>query len=444
MFQGGSPVYGHPLKCVLVILLGHRRCVAIRQQYGFAIVAVLVWGTLLGAGTLQPMLVHADTTFIPVATVTEQYNTNIYFAPPSRLPPGTKTNDFISTVGGGLQVLHRSREVEANINAGADLNAFAYNKGLNFFTTRLDGTVILDGWVDQWARGAKLRVDERFRYTPESPGFVTGGAGAGAGDPFLRGIQGFRANTFSNTVSTDGSYPVARDLSLQGRYAFSTRRVGSILAATTTGATFFDTDVHAWSAGPKFQLTPAESISLSYKQSLISQTRTGGGTFTRSTNTQTLSAGYNRVNPDWTFGVEGGVTLVEPASQAYPTGNINFSTNPERATTVHLDLSRIAAPSLFFVAGAIISNVGQAQVIHRLSERLALRGSANYAYNESVPERVVRFNTLTLSTGLNYKLTRTMLVDLFYEHTDFKTDSQTLDFTILRNVVGLSLTAQWD
>jgi len=96
------------------------------------------------------------------------------------------------------------------------------------------------------------------------------------------------------------------------------------------------------------------------------------------------------------------------------------------------------------VAGAIISNVGQAQVIHRLSERLALRGSANYAYNESVPERVVRFNTLTLSTGLNYKLTRTMLVDLFYEHTDFKTDSQTLDFTILRNVVGLSLTAQWD
>src|SRR5678815_2231713 len=138
--------------------------------------------------------------------------------------------------------------------------------------------------------------------------------------------------------------------------------------------------------------------------------RTGGSTFTRSTNTQTLSAGYNRVNPDWTFGVEGGVTLVEPASQAYPTGHIKFSTNSERATTVLLDLSRIAAPSLFFVAGAIISNVGQAQVIHRLSERLALRGSANYAYNESVPERVVRFNTLTLSTGLNYKLTRTMLV----------------------------------
>jgi uncharacterized protein (PEP-CTERM system associated) len=148
--------------------------------------------------------------------------------------------------------------------------------------------------------------------------------------------------------------------------------------------------------------------------------------------------------PDWTFGVGGGVTLVEPASQAYPTGSIRFSTNPERATTVHLDVSRIATPSLFFVAGAIISNVGRVEVIHRLSERLSLRGSANYAYNESVPERVVRFNALTLSTGLNYKLTRTMGVDLFYDHSDFKTDSQTLDFTILRNVVGLSLTALWD
>lgn len=445
MFQGGdSPVYRHPLKCVLVILLGYRRCAEIRQQHGFAIVAVLVWGTLLGAGTLQPMFVHADTTVIPVATVGEQYNTNIYFAPPSRLPPGTKTSDFVSTVGGGVQVLHKSREVDANITAGADLNAFAYNKSLNFFTTRLDGHAILDGWVDQFARGAKLRVDEKFRYTPETPGFVTGGAGAAADDPFLRGIQGFRANTYSNIVSADGSYPVARDLTLQGRYAFSTRRVGSILAATTTGATFFDTDVHTWSVGPQFQLTPAESISLSYQQNLISQTRTGGSTFTRATNTQTLLASYNKVMPGWTFGVGGGVTLVEPASQAYPTGSIRFSTNPERATTVHLDVSRIAAPSLFFVAGAIMSNVGRVEVIHRLSERLSLRGSANYAYNESVPERVVRFNALTLSTGLNYKLTRTMEVDLFYNHSDFKTDSQTLDFTILRNVVGLSLTAQWD
>lgn len=443
MFQGGdSSVYRHPLKCVLVILLGYRRCVEIRQRHGFAIVTVLVWGTLLGAGTLQPVFVHADTNVIPIGTAAQRYDTNIYFAPPTRLPPGTKTNDFVSTVGGGVQVLHKSREVEANITAAADLNAYVYNPSFNFFTTRLEGQAILDGWVDQLARGAKLRVEERFRYTPESPGFFKGSPGGD--DPFLRGVQGFRANTFSNTVLADGSYPVARDLSLQAKYSFSTFRVGRILAATTTGATFFDTNVHTWSVGPQFQLTPVDSISLSYQQNLISQTRTGGSTGTLLTNTQTLSAGYNRVMPDWTLAFGGGVTLVEPASQAYPTGNIRFSTTPERATTVQLDFSRIASPSLFFTAGAIISNVGRVLVIHRLSERLSLRGSVNYGLNESVPAVTVRFTNLTTSTGLTYKLTRSMEVDLFYDHSDFKTDAQTLDFTILRDVVGFSLTAKWD
>jgi opacity protein-like surface antigen len=413
-----------------------------RQQHRFAIVAVLVWGTLLGAGALKPGFVHADTVVIPTASISGRYDTNIFFAPPSRLPAGTRTDDFVSTVGGGAQVLHRSREVDAKIAGGVDFNVFAYNSGVNFVTTRLEGTANLDGWVNQFVRGAQLRVNERFRYTPESPGFFTGGA-AGAEDPFLRGIQGFRANTFLNTTSVDGSYPLDSTLSLQGSYSFSTRRVGSALAATGTGATFFDTDVHTWQAGPRWQVTPIDNIALLSQQSLISQSRSSGTTGTFETLTQTLSVNYNRVMPDWTFSVVGGATLIEPSSRAYPTGSIRFSTHPERATTINLDLSRVTAPSIFLLGGAFISNVGRVQLVHRLSERLSLRGSANYAFNETIPSRA-KFNNLTLSTGLSYNLTRSMVVDLFYDHLDFKTDSAALDFTILRDVVGVSLTAQWE
>ena len=428
-----------------MILLRYRRCAERRQQYGFAIVTVLAWGTLLGAGALQPVFVHADTNIIPSVAATERYDTNIYFAPASRLPPGTRLNDFVTTLGGGAQLLHKSRDVEASITAGADVNAYAYTTGLNFFTTRLVGYANLDGWVEQLARGAQLRLHERFRYTPESPGFLSGTdvAAAGADDPFLRGIQGFRANTYSNTVSADGSYPVVRGLALQGKYSFSIIRTGSILAATTTGATFFDTNIHTWSVGPGYHVTPADSISLLYQQSLMDQTRSGAVSRTINTNTQSLGANYTRVTPDWTFGVEGGVTLVEPASQAFPTGSIRFSTNPERSTSVQLDLSRQAKPSFYLVAGALISNVGLVQITHLLSERLSLRGSAKYAYNETVPVAIAKFTNLTLSTGLKYMLTRTMAVELFYEHNDFKTESPVLDYTILRNVVGLSLTAQW-
>jgi opacity protein-like surface antigen len=47
------------------------------------------------------------------------------------------------------------------------------------------------------------------------------------------------------------------------------------------------------------------------------------------------------------------------------------------------------------------------------------------------------------TAGLNYKLTKTMVIDLYYNYNDFKTDTTTSSFEVLRNVVGFSLTAQW-
>ena len=407
-------------------------------------VTVLVCGTMLIAGTLQPRLVRADTDIIPSVAASTRYDTNIYFAPPERLPPGTRLNDIVSTVAAGAQVLHRSREVEASLTGGADLNVFVHTKGLNYVNTRLEGNAILDSWVNQFVRGARLRVNDRFRYTPESPGFLTGGSAVAVEDPFLRGIQGFRANTFANIASIDGSYPVSQVLAIEARYSFSLLRFGSILAATTTGARFFNTNVHAWSVGPRYNLTPVDSIALSYRGSLFEQTRSGDSTSPKiETETQALAAEYHRVMPDWTVTIGGGATYVEPAGEAFPTAIVRLVVNPERATTFQFDLSRLAIPSFFLVQGALISNVGRAHLVHRLSERFSLRGDAYYALNQSVPEGLAEFNNFTLSTGLSYNLTREMALEVFYDYNDFKTESTTLDYTIYRNVVGFSLTAQW-
>lgn len=73
--------------------------------------------------------------------------------------------------------------------------------------------------------------------------------------------------------------------------------------------------------------------------------------------------------PDWTAIVQAGATLIEPASQAFPSATLTVTTNPERSTLLRLDLSRKAAPSYFFAAGSTISNVATAGVSHRLSKR---------------------------------------------------------------------------
>jgi opacity protein-like surface antigen len=385
------------------------------------------------------------TSIVPALSVSERYDSNIWFAPATLLPAGTQLWDFATTVQAGVKVAHKDKDTEVSLLGGVDYNAYVYNTALNYISTRADLYANLNGWAEQLVKGSRLRVYDYFRYTPTSPGFLTGGK-ADTADPFLRGIQSFRANTFSNTFNTDGFVPVFRDLGVQGGYSFSLYRVGSPINTTASGAVqFFDTTVHNFSLGPRLQVTRQDGVALLYQRSQISQTLSQTATGAPiDTTTQSVTANYYRSSPNWTFSVGGGVTLIEPGNQKFPTGSITISNNPERATTVQVTLSRLASPSFYLTAGALISNVVQLQVVHRLTRLLTLRGSANYGYNETVPKTAdTTFTNFTLSGGVNYRLTKTMSLDLYYDHNDFKTESPGLNYTVLRDAVGLALTVEW-
>jgi hypothetical protein len=181
---------------------------------------------------------------------------------------------------------------------------------------------------------------------------------------------------------------------------------------------------------------------VTYQQSLVTQTVTDGSQNIEY-NTQELWANYTRIMPEWTATVRGGVTLIEPASQAFPSAVLSITSNPERSTSIRLDLSRRAAPSFFIVGGATISNVAQVEVTQRLSKRFSLRGSFSYGYNEVVPMKTVKFENLNAVAGMNYRLSRNTSLDLFYSYNDFKLTQPGVPFDVLRDVVMLSLTAQW-
>jgi hypothetical protein len=408
---------------------------------------------LFGALFLKAPIAHTQvisatppgTSIVPALSVSERYDSNIWFAPSQFLPAGTQLWDFATTLQAGLKVAHKDRNTEVSFTGGVDGNAYVYNTGLNYISTRADVYANLNGWAEQLVKGSRLRVYDYFRYTPTSPGFLQGGK-ADTVDPFLRGIQSFRANTFSNTFNTDGFVPVFRDLGVQGGYSFSVYRVGSPINTTASGAVqFFDTTVHNFSLGPRLQITRQDGVALLYQRSQISQTLSQtAGAAPIDTNTQSVTANYYRSTPNWTFSAGGGVTLIEPGNQKFPTGTIAISNNPERATTVQLSLSRLASPSFYLVAGALISNVVQVQVVHRLTRLLTLRSSANYGYNETVPKSAdTTYTNLTFSAGANYKLTKTMSLDLYYDHNDFTTQSPFLSYTILRDAVGLAFTVEW-
>ena len=424
-----------------MILVWIRRCAEFGILFWIAVLAGFVYGAM------QPASVCAEMKIVPSATLSGQYDSNIYNQPAQLLPPGTQLDDFKTGIGGGARVLYNTRDIEAILDAGGSFNVFVQNTNLNFFQTTVTGSIGLDRWVDQYVRGAKLHVVESLRYSPDPPAFMGGIRNMieAQDDTFLRGVAVFRSNQLINTTGIEGTYPVSRDLVLEGGYTFGLRQYGRIEQGddltTTTG--LFNTMTHTWFGGPRYQLTRNDSVAAVYRQTFFTQSRsTGGRTF--STSLIGLAGEYTKVFQEWRLSAQGGLTFAEPVGRTFPSGTIQVRTKPERDTVVTLTLSREGRPTSFIAGGAMISNLARVGISHRIYERLTVNGRVGYAYNELLPSTDSTMNTFTASSMLRYNLTRTMTADITYRFTNFDVDVPGLEYQVSRHQVGFTLSITTD
>jgi hypothetical protein len=301
----------------------------------------------------------------------------------------------------------------------------------------------LDPWADRYIRGARLSIRENLRYTPEQESFLAGGVREiQSDDGLVTGIQGFRATQIHSSTDIQASYPVSRDISVEGGYSFGLRSIGRVQGGDLPGVTYFDTMTHTWFGGPRYQLTRNDSVAALYRQTFLSQSNsTGGRTF--NTNLITLAGDYTKEFQEWGFSVQGGVTFVEPAGRTFPSGTLEVRTKLERDTVVYLNLSREGRPSFFLAGGATISNVARVGISHRIYERLTVDGTVGYAYNQLFPNTDRTFKNLTASSRLSYRLTRNITGELFYVYTNIDSDSSSIQFQYSRSQAGFMLTAEW-
>jgi hypothetical protein len=416
----------------VVIPLWNGRCPEFRRLSWIAVLVGLV------GGTMQSASVYAETKIVPLATLTGRYDSNIWNRPAELLAPGLQHEDFLTIVGGGAQVLHESRDLEASLTAIGMFNAYVENTNRNFLSTTIKGSIGLDRWVDQYVRGASLRVIESLRYSPDPPAFLGGVRALNLEDDiFLRGIQGFRSNQIINTTGIQGTYPVSRDLSLEGGYTFGLRQFGRIQGGEDALATsFFDTITHTWYGGPRYRLTRNDSVAAIYRQTFFTQSRSTGGR-TVGTNIIALEGDYSREFQEWNLTVHGGITFVEPGGRSFPSGLLQARTRLDRDTVATLTLSRAGRPIGFLQGGAMISNLARVGISHRIYERLTVNGGVGYAMNELFPSTESTFNYFNASSRLSYKVTRTITADMLYLFTNLDVDRPELQYQVSRHQVGL-------
>lgn len=404
------------------------------------VTAALLWGAL------PALTVHAETLIVPSASLRSYYDSNVYRRPKQLLAPGTQAGDFANMFGANVALLHKTRDIEVDMKMGGIFQTYVENTNRNYVGALLNGHVGLDHWVDQYVRGAKLRVTENLRYTPEQPSFLQGVRDLPGDAGLTTGIQGFRANTLYNTTQLNGSYPVSRDISVEGGYTFVLRRIGRVQGGTEDlqGTTvFFDTMAHTWFGGPRYQLTRNDSVAVLYRQTFITQSAAQGGR-NFDTNLITLVGDYSKEFQEWSFTIQAGITFAEPVGRAFPSGTLTVKTQPERDTVVYLRLSREGRPSYFLQGGATISNVASLGISHRIYERLILDGGVSFGYNEYFPNTDRKLQNITASSKLAYKLTRTITGEIFYIYQNIDADSSSLRFQYSRNQAGLMLTVAWE
>lgn len=410
------------------------RRIKIRPLLRYAVAAGLMWGAL------PSVSVYAETNIVPWGSVMERFDSNVWRRPKELLTDAQgnspQLHDFVTTVNGGLDLRHDSRDLEADLKVGGNYSAFVDNSDLNFYGALLNGTVGLDRWVDRYVRGARLRVTENLIYTPEQ----TFGRGLTVvEDVFGGGLITFRRSRLVNATAFNGSYPLSRDVSLEGGYIFGLRRLTrETEGGDVTGAAFFNTMTHTWHGGPRYNLTRNDSVAALYRQSFITQERSEGGR-TFNTNIITLEGDYTKVFPEWTVTVRGGITFVEPVGRSLPAGSIQVTTKPERDTVLNLTLARQARPSFFLQGGARINNSVQASIRHRIYERLSVGGSGGYALSEFFPNTDSQYQFITGASRLEYMLTRNIRGELFYIFTHVNSDTTSLEYQVSRHQVGFML-----
>jgi hypothetical protein len=387
----------------------------------------------------QKQVREPETNIIPSITLSERYDSNVFFV------PGVNLEDYVTRVSPQLRVVHKRSLVEATVGGGVTAEAYVKNPGLNYVAANGLVDLNLDGAMNELVRGLGLRISDTFYYTPQPPSFAAPVGGSQVPEAFVRGIQAQRANSRTNAGTVEATYSISRDLDFLSTYRDQRIQFGNAFAAPSGtqnfNTSFIDTTFQTVTSGPVYRISPLDKVSLSH----VYQKGTfefGGQTTDFST--QGAIAGWTRsLTPTLTAQVQGGFAVLSISNDVQPLAGASLAWEG-RNTDLTISYTRVIIPSFLFVATPLLSQVVSGTATHHFTQPLSLSFTANYALNESIPDRsLLKFESYSATPSINYKLSQDMTLSLSYTYSQFFQTFLSQDFRFNRNVVMLSLYAEW-
>ena len=378
------------------------------------------------------------TTIIPSLRLAERYDSNVFFV------QGGNLEDFVTTISPQMRVLHTNQWVEAQVSGGVTSEVYVKNPGLNYVGANGTVALNLDGAMNALLRGLSLHITNNGNYTPQPPAFAAPTSGNQATEAFVQGIQARRANSFMNMAKVEASYFFSPYLGITSTYNDNRIRFGRRvpIASETVQQRLIDTNFQTVTSGFVGRPTSADTISLlhQYRTTTFSDPDRGERGFS----TQGAIARWSRfITPSLQLTLEGGFSVLLPNRNVYTMGGASLQWRGQY-TDVVLSYSRAITPSFLFASTALLSQVVTGTVSRQLAEPFSLSLSGSYAVNEAIPDSsFLRFESYSVTPGLEYQLGRSFTVRLAYTRSEFQRALQGRSVEFDRNMVMLSLLAEW-
>jgi hypothetical protein len=379
---------------------------------------------------------------VPSIQVSEQYDTNVFFAPKGLLQ-GLNPEDFVTTVVPqvrGIYTDHRSL-VKVNAVVGAVGSYYVNNTGLNYVGANAGAVLDMSELLSRWRPGARWTVSDTFFYSPEPPAFFIGNQSGVQVNPLVAGFQASRANARSNSINTVFELPLNKTVKMSGSYTNSFIRYG---ASLVPGAPILiSQDLHTYTAGLLKEVSIYDTVRADFTGTEFDLG--GRGSF----NTRGGTFGWiHKFAPTISLNATGGAQVLSGelngvpfSSTIAPVGSIAIEWK-DSTTSITLAYRSGISPSFQFKSAAMLNHVVSLNMIQKtpLRDMTAVFGADYSTANEyGSNSGGLSWTTVGTTAGLRYRATGKTFLTLLYAYTNIDNVSGDVRLSFDKHLVQLNL-----
>lgn len=381
----------------------------------------------------------------PSISISERYDSNVLYLPKA-------VHDYVTSITPGASVNFANDWFDTASSVSLMSEIYTLNPGLNYVGGAGSVSANLDNAVGRMIRGATLSIADSAMYTPRMPGFAPASGNLLPAE-FVRGVQAYRNNVLTNSLTAEAGYTVTQRLNATALYSYSIMRFLSDSSVQQARGALFNTTTSSLTVGPQYSLSSNHRIGLSYQhqvisfQSAVQGTISTGRSITPDTTIQGVSATWNgTLSRALSVTISPGVSKISglDSPQFTATTQIQWTTTQ---TTASLGYTRGIYPSFYFQSAIFVSDMVTASGTYKVGGQWMLNANANYSMNRGVgfSQSGGSFDSdgMAAEVGAMYEIDPTMSVRADFSYSKYSYQFSGFPLDVNRNALMLQFRKEW-